>query len=199
MIILNIEDFTKISKAGIFKIPLQNGCEPILQNYIDRYEKRYLQNLLGCELAELFISDLIEGIPQTERFINLYNEICEDLDKGVFNYCCYYKCSYNLYCKENYNCCLPKKIESRGIKSMLQGFIYWEYNRKANGFSKTPSGTKKNNSENSQNVTFPSWGLFDYYNESQQDYTNIQYYIFENEEVYPEYNGERKLFSNPIC
>lgn len=177
MIILKVSDFISRDSAGVFKIPIISGCEEDVQIYIDRFEKTYLIKLLGCDLANLFIEDLIDGTPQSPRFVAIYNEICEDLS--------------------NYAYC-GKTIESCGVKSMLQGFIYWEYMRNENAFSYTPVGVKRNKAENSEDVVFSSWGIHNYYNKSIKDFQNIQFYILKNKHDYTEFNGTKLKFTNPI-
>ena len=54
MILLQPSDF-----KGKYLIPLSNQDTPILNGYIDDYEKTYLYQLLGVELSNLFIDNLI--------------------------------------------------------------------------------------------------------------------------------------------
>ena len=58
--IIQIADF-----AGTeYSLPEQKYIS--YQNYLDKYEKEFLVNLLGAELYDLFVSDLVGGIPQTQ-------------------------------------------------------------------------------------------------------------------------------------
>ena len=179
MIILSTSDF---SEKGKYYIPFNTklcGSVQELQAYIDRYEKRYLIDLLGCELSELFIADLVDGVPASPIYQDLYNEICEDLTQGFDSF-------YYGHCG-----CKPKRIISRGIKSMLQGFIFFQYMRDQPN-AKGLTGVNKQKAENSEMVPFGTWGISEYYNESIEDYQNIQYYIYENKENYPSFNGVKK-------
>jgi len=74
MILLTTSDFT-----GYFNIPTSNARETLalLQTYIDRYEKMYLCQLLGVELAELFIADLANA-SQEARFTVIQDEFYFD-------------------------------------------------------------------------------------------------------------------------
>jgi len=175
MIILSTSDF---QERGKFYIPFNtNLCGSVqeLQAYIDRYEKRYLLDLLGCELTELFIADLVDGIPQSAIYISLYNEICVDLSRSISSHCN----------------CNAERIISRGMKSMLMGFIFFEYMRDQPN-AKGLTGVNKQKAENATMVPFGTWGISEYYNESIEDYKNIHYYIYENKEFYHQYNGIKK-------
>ena len=70
--ILALTDF----ESGEYTIP--QDCYSDIQPYLDKYEKKYLIELLGCDLYALFIADLVAGVPQTQIYIDIFNEICED-------------------------------------------------------------------------------------------------------------------------
>lgn len=185
MIILETADF---SQRGKYYIPFnQNLCgsEEELQAYIDRYEKRYLIDLLGCDLAELFIADLFGGVPQDPIYQAIYEEICVDLTEG-FNSIYYGTCG-----------CKPKRIISRGMKSMLMGFIFFEFMRDQ-PFQKGNTGVTVGMAENSEYAPFSKWGIDQYYNESISDYQNIQYFIYENQEDYSQFNGVKKEIATTL-
>jgi len=44
-----------------------------IQSYIDRYEKRYLIELLGPDLYDQMVADTISGTPQSPNFTFIYN------------------------------------------------------------------------------------------------------------------------------
>ena len=124
-----------------------------------------LNQLLGCELAALFVADLTctPPAPQADRFKDIFNPICKDLDCG--------------------------QLVSKGMKVMLQGFTFWYYFRD-NTFKRTTSGPKKDETENSESVPLSSFGLSAYWNNAHESYEAIQYYICnEKPEDYPKYNG----------
>lgn len=179
MLVLQISDFS----VGKYKIPQAKGvCEGQLQAYINRYEKRYLIDLLGCELSELFIDDLTDGVPTDPIYLALFNEICIDLRTGFFN--SYYWAPDLCYCQ-------PKRIISRGIKEMLKGFIFFQYMRDFPN-QKDITGITHIDSENSTMVDFAQWGIAEFYNESIEDYNNIQYFIYEDKDTYDVFNGVSK-------
>ena len=75
-----------------------------IQDYIDKYEPRYLRQLLGVTLYNEFVSDIdaSNNMPKSPNFLKIFNP----LDEDVF---------------------LHQSISSEGIISMLTGFIYFEY------------------------------------------------------------------------
>lgn len=167
--ILTKEDF----KEGKFLIPQnENLCDTQIEKYIERYEKRYLIDLLGVELYNLFITDFgIDNLPINPIYVKIYDELYEDINQSDWCIC------------DN-----KKQIQSRGIKSMLQGFLFFEIMRDfAN--ARTLTGLVRRKSENADNIENSQFGLYAFYNESISDYKNIQYYIKTNSETYPTFNG----------
>lgn len=97
--IVNITDF-----VGFYLIPQGTFDNGELQNYCDMYEQRYLTELLGVELYDLLIADLVGGLPTDPLYLAWFNPFSYEPD----------------FC---YNCLLT----SNGVKNMLLGFIYFEY------------------------------------------------------------------------
>jgi len=161
--ILQPSDFTGRYDIG------QNGYTVTdLQGFIDFYEEDYLQFLLGCELYDLFVADLLNGEPQTPIYQAIFNSFCIDQDNCI--------------------------IKSAGMKDMLKAFIYFEYARKSDD-SVTISGNTQSSSDNSVKPSQIQAGLYNYYNEGINTYHAIQAYIKENETDYPTYNGQPKRIS----
>lgn len=140
-----------------------------LQLCIDKVEKLMLQDLFGCELYDLFIADLIAGVPQTQRFIDLFDAFCKDTDCDI--------------------------VRSCGVKEMLKCFVYFFYVNEQK-FQNTMAGTVVSNIENSQHVSNWISGLAEHYNEGIESFKAIQFCICESSEVYPEYNGHKKNHIN---
>lgn len=160
MSILNIkpQDF-----IGSLCIAVNVHTEADLQSYIDEYEELYLQDMLGCDLFNLFKADLdAQGQPQTQRFIDIYNSFCIDDDCG--------------------------QRRSQGILVMVKKFIYWEYVREQL-VKNTPSGNKKNTTEASETAEYTESKVYKVYNEGINSYCNIQWYICDNLSTYPEFKG----------
>lgn len=157
MSILKTADF-----VGEYRIP--KDCLPDLAPYIAKYEKKYLVDLLGSDLYDLFIADLTGStpqVPQTARFLDIFNEI--RLDK---NGCVWF---------------------SEGIKKMLVQFIYFHFVRDLQ-FVNTTSGTRRTESQSSNLLGYNGYNLTESYNEGVRNYNVIQDYILENSDTYPEEN-----------
>lgn len=156
-----------------------------LQEYLDEKEPEYLTDLLGCELYDLFVSDLdIDNKPQTQRFIDIYNAICDDLEGVCFIAIDWYEDYLNCYCSNRQN-------RSKGIISMLKGFMYFEYVRDQQVVNSSV-GPNKSVGVASELVNNSSTSINKNYNKSIVDYWNIQYFIKINPDIYPEFNGITK-------
>jgi len=156
-ILIDTDDF-----VGKWNIAVDDYSEDRLNDYIDTFEKQYLVYLLGVDLFDLFQADLVAQVPQTARFISIFNEFFIDDGTCVFH--------------------------SEGMKKMLLGMIYFQYVRD-NDIKQTPSGTYKNTSELANN--FPSFnGVVQRWNQSIENYQTIQWYICDNPTIYTEYNGQ---------
>lgn len=144
-----------------------------INSYITKYEEKYLIDLLGVELFKLFKADITTpySAPNTLIYANLFNEIREDD-----------------------NSCIRV---SEGMKVMLLGFIYFQYQRK-NSFFATPSGTVQAQGEVSRNTAADENYLYERYNNSIRSYRTIQWYIRKNDTDYPEYNGQCKAVASWI-
>lgn len=141
-----------------------------LQAYIDEYEKEYLIDLLGKDLYDLFVADLVAGVPQTARFIAIYDEIY--LDEGV---------------------CLDKATISRGIPTMLKDFVYFEYTREQQN-KNTITGNVKASNENSVKANNSATRMRKLYNKGVDSVNVIAEYIVDNSATYPEYKGTIKEY-----
>lgn len=158
-------------ETGVYKLPFSSITKKDLTSYIDTYELKYLQDLLGCELAKLFIADLtgVENAPTEDRFIYIYNAFCNDET-------CHFE-------------------RSEGIKVMLQGFMFWEYGKTLTT-ELAMNGAVDSSSENSTRGKQSGTKLLSNYNNSITSYTAIQEYICGNEEIYPEFKGKRKEYTS---
>jgi hypothetical protein len=144
---LTINDFTG-------KYQLSTGMYDVdkLQNYIDKYEKRYLIELFGAKLYDEFISDLsVLNVPKSPNFLKVFNPFYE-------------------------NVTLRQLIISEGIKEMLKGFVYFEYSKDLIN-QMTPYGNVRPISENSEPVSTLYSMIYTRYNEAIKTYKAIQTYI----------------------
>lgn len=163
----NILDITDFD-AGKAKINYNSHQEVDLQAYIDRYEKQYLIDMLGVTEYNSLIADLVSGVPQSAQFVVIYNPLAVEID------------SCNL--------------TTNGMKEMLKGFVYFHYVRD-NMVQQTTVGSKSTESENSSNISATSALIQSRFNDSVDDLKNIQYYIEQNDDNYPDYNGQEVGYS----
>jgi hypothetical protein len=155
-------------KDGVITLAVTKLTEDRLQIFIDTFQKNYLQDLLGCELYDLYIADLNgTGDPQTQRFIDIYNAFCLDEDK------------------------CQRQVRSIGIFEMNKRFIYFEWERQ-NKTKNSQTGPVVNQNEVSREADFSEAGLYRIYNEAVKTYQAIEWFICDNLTVYPEYNGINK-------
>ena len=68
-ILIDTDDF-----QGKWCIAVDDYSEDHLNDYIDTFEKKLLVSLLGVELFDLFQADLVDQVPQTARFVSIFNE-----------------------------------------------------------------------------------------------------------------------------
>ena len=154
---------------------------PKIQLYIDEYEPEYLQDLLGCDMYDDFVADLLPtpavptSVPQDPKFLAIFNPFCIDTDTNCYN----------------------NKEVSKGIKEMLKFFIFWEYARD-NQEEFAITGATKNAFSNSELVALSHTRLYRNYNKGIETYKAIQWYICDNPENYDydNYNGEHKDFTD---
>ena len=144
--IVNISDFT-----GKYQLSTGMYDTVKLQDYIDKYEKRYLIELFGANLYTEFESDLLANVPQSPNFLKVFNPFYENL-------------TYR------------QLIISEGIKEMLKGFIYFEYSKDLIN-QMTPYGNVRPISENSEPVSTLYSMIYARYNEAIRSYKAIQTYI----------------------
>lgn len=154
-------------KTGRFALPVNKiNIKDLMSDISDR-ECEILECLLGVDLAALLIEDLdSENVPQTDRFIKIWNKFQEEI-----------KCR--------------GKIRSRGILDMIKSFVFF-YNGRRRTNCLTIAGSKKTDSENSDNTKLSSTDLINSYNRAVNTHNAIIEYICMNEEIYPEFMGEYK-------
>ena len=160
--ITSVSDFTgkyTLSK-GMFE-------DTLIQDYIDRYEPRYLKQMLGVKLYNEFISDLIANVPQSPNFVKIFNPLSEDVGTYYYHWSRRYDTTATM-------------LDSEGIKEMLKGFIYYEYAKDLVN-QMTPFGNTKPQSENSTIANTLFSMMYNRYNEAIRSYQSIQDYIILNQ------------------
>jgi len=151
-------DFT-----GVYKVPDDALQTALVQEVIDIWEAKYLNYLLGCDLATLFLANLENGVPQDAIYLALYNAFCTDDNERI--------------------------IESDGMKTMLKGLI-WGHIAEQFDTTLSTAGIKKNDSANSENAGLQVSKMYNLFNAQVNSYRAIQWYICENSSDYPVYNGQ---------
>lgn len=159
--IINVSDFT-----GKYALSKGMFTESKLLEYIERYQDRYLMELLGIELFNSFKNDLVNDVPLSPNFKKIYDPFAEDVDILVSRF--YRGFSYSGI------------LISNGMKDMLKGFIYYEYAKDLVN-QMTPFGNTKPQSENSDIANTLFSMMYNRYNESIVTYQAIQDYIILNQ------------------
>ena len=160
MSILNITP--QSFKSAPIYIAFNKHTEDDLQQYIDKWEVDYLQDMLGCELYDLFVADLVAGVPQTQIYIDIFSPFCTDD--------------------------LCRRLRSEGIVMMVEKFIFWKYIRDQK-VKNTSTGNIVNSNEVSRESEFSEGRLYTTYNEGINSYDAIQWYICDNMFDYPTFKG----------
>lgn len=150
-----------------YLIPVSSSSTGYLQEYLNSTETEFLYKLFGKTMADAFIADVVSGVPVDPLYLALYNPIV--LDE------CY---------EENY---------STGMKEMLKAFTYYRWFRRVPNIG-SRTGQKVHTQTNSQNAKPASIYLAKVYNKAVANYKVIQQYIRENEDVYPDYDGQNINF-----
>ena len=140
-----------------------------LQPYLDKFEVRYLQELLGADLYAAFKVDfaIIGTAPTDAKFIEIWDAFAMDDELHIHR--------------------------SEGIKEMLVMFIYFEYLR--DQFAKNNiAGMQKNEQANATHLDSQGTNVYTLYNEALETYCAIQWLIWDNPNNYDwdEYNGQIK-------
>jgi hypothetical protein len=146
--------------SGEYKVP--QNCFDSIQDYLDKYEKQYLTKALGADLYDLFIADLVSGVPVTPIYLSLFDPFHIDEDGCVRFY--------------------------DGMKEMLKQFCYYHIIRDL-GVKKGIGGVGKYNSEVSD-TGYKGFNISEAYNEGVDNVGALQWYICDNDASYPEYNGQ---------
>ena len=154
---------------GKYKVSTNSFTASVLTDFTTQYETIYLKELLGKDLSDLFIADLTAQAPTTPIYLTLYNYLEVE--------------SYN------------KMYVSQGMKDMMLGFIYYEFNRK-DKIKQTINGAVVNQSELSREAGFTENSITMNYNDSVDYYKTIQMYINDNLTDYPLFKGLEKQVSH---
>lgn len=164
MSILKLTDF----ENGPLTIPLNGEQETDLTLLITDVEREYLACLFGKELYIIFKADVDAngGVPVLSRFVKVFEAFLEQPDSVLH--------------------------DSKGIKEMLKGIVYYEWTKDMPTRLATV-GIKKTLGENSENVGAIAHDITIKYNRAIRTYCEIQWYMSdEKPENYEEYEGVPK-------
>jgi hypothetical protein len=173
-ILVKTTDFT-----GLYAIAQTNYTTPIVQAYIDEFEKTYIRKLLGLELGDLFIATVVNNAPVGARYLALFNPLALQLT-GL---------SIGVQLNgENYSS--SRIFESRGMKEILKGIIYCLYVQGTQSHH-SQSGVAKAMADVSVIMTGENAARMGEirHNGIIADWEAVQYYIHVNAATYPEYEG----------
>jgi hypothetical protein len=163
MSLLNItyQDFGK----GKFELHSGMYEQAKIDAYINKYEKQYLIKLMGVDLYNLFVADLVAGIPTDPIYLALYNSF--EYDKATCG----------------------GIVISEGMIDMVKGFVYFQYLKDQTN-QVWVSGSVAPVGENSDNVSTLNMMIYTRYNDSIRSFKAIQQYICDNMTIYLDYNGK---------
>ena len=173
-ILVKTTDFT-----GLYAIAQTSYTTPILQSYIDEFEKTFIRKLFGLELGDLFIATVVNNVPVGARYLAVYNPLAiqvSGLDSGVF--------------LNGQNWVTGRIFESRGMKEILKGIIYCLY----------VQGTQAHHSQSGVAKSLGDVGIVMTgenaarmgeirHNGIISDWEAVQYYISQNNSTYTEFDG----------
>lgn len=176
MILLELSDFNKF-----YRLAQSDDVDPIIQDYIDRFEEVYIKKMLGVELGQLFILD-IQGLDSDSAAIEERFQILLD---GFIKQ------------KDNDGDVVWQNI---GMKNTLAGLVYYHYVIDTQG-KHSQSGYILNKSEVSGTGSPQEAAGFaeEKWNGSLPSIYAIQWWCgCEDSDNYPEYNGVyfRPVYSN---
>ena len=157
---------------GQTNIASDQYSESGLQTYIEDFEVRILQELLGVDLYAEFAADwnATLGEPKSAKFLVIWNAL-------NFDYSC------QIY-------------RSQGIKQMLSFLIYWEYLRDM-PVKNNIAGPQINEQANSRAAELAETNATTNYNQALESYKSIQWYVDCYNPLnydYSEYNGQPKEY-----
>ena len=160
--IVQPSDFT-----GFYKLAQTNNTTDELQAFIKKWEKHYMYQIYGQELADLIIADIGTGhAPVTQRFIDVFNPF---------------------HLQDGYR----RIQDSQGLKEALIAFIFYHYVFDTQS-NHSQSGVITNLSEDSTVA-----GMHNAVRYAERRFNNaldtvdaIQWFCkFKHTDVYPEYMG----------
>jgi hypothetical protein len=164
--------------VGIVAQSTNTYTESDIQLYINKFEPKYLTDLLGATMYAAFVADLtptpavVTSVPVDAKFTIIFNSFAIDETLGS-------GCQHI----------------SEGMREMLKYFIFFHYARD-NQFDFSIAGATKNQFSNAELMSINHTNAIDNYNLGVKTYEQIQWYICDNPVPYDydDYNGLKKEF-----
>ena len=171
MLIITTKDFN-----GFQNLSQSINTTPVLQAYINDNEKKYLMWLLGEVLGNLFIADLVNGVPQTQRFIDLFNSFDKQNTWDNWDYNWNYDCNWN---EEK------GMRHSDGIKQILLNCVTYHYVTDTDA-QHTQSSVMQSQSDTASKTS--AWRFGERrFNTGLDSWEDLRWFILTNKTTYPEY------------
>lgn len=164
---VNVSDFT-----GKFEVHQGMYANNDLNDYIQRYELDYLKQLFGIAMYNEYYANAIANPPSNIPTLAKFNYLYHPFDYQNTD-------DFWLLC------------QSKGLKDMLIGFIWFEFNKDQISTA-TALGQQKQKNELSEMVLTTIYGK---YNESVKTYRAIQTYIVQNSGTYSNFRGQIKQYA----
>lgn len=159
MIIVTTKDF-----VGFQSLASSIEINKVLQYFIDKYEARYINQLLGASLATLFIADCQanNGVPVIPRFLTIFKAF--DMQDGA------------------------RIRHSNGIKDLLLDAICYQFVFR-NDSQHSQAGVVNNEVDTTTKLTGSDSSRFAElrFNDMLDTWDEIQWYIRKNQSTYPEF------------
>ena len=135
---------------------------------ISEYESKLLYELLGIELYDLFVADLVNKVPQTAKYLTIYNAFVKEIDDVM--------------------------VFSLGMKKMLVKWVYFQYVRTQPQTNTIEGNTEAQGTVNKPSaMSYTSLVLE--YNKMISTFKAIQTYIESvKDEDYPTFKGVCKEY-----
>ena len=142
-----------------------------LEVFIDQYEPIILKKLLGIELYNLYVADTVLSVPQTDIYLDIYQEselvVCE--------------------IKRNYE----------GLKDLLIPFIYYEYLKAQRNRNSSSGGVQNQSSLSVASMQTYAQAVI-YINEAISQARILQFYLEENIDIYPTFRANLFQFMSVV-
>ena len=159
-VIIASSDFSSIIATDVYTVEEIDGA-------IDTYELQLIYELLGVELAKLFLDDLSGGVPTTQRFTDIFESWFKTINNEV--------------------------VQSIGMKQMLVWWVFFFYVREQ-WQDNSIQGNVENDGSINRDSRMSYATLQKNYNTAIKTYKSIQAFIEDNLTTYPEYKGMCKEY-----